>query len=91
MDELLCIRTSKFEVWETDFYNIFNNSVFNRENKGKALLNCGRYGARAEKKTKEKSFLKGRILLNVIKQWVVIRSMQSQNVNNSLKLADMIN
>lgn len=55
------------------------------------MLNCGRYGARAEKKMKEKSFLKGRILFNVIKQWVVIRSMQSQNVNNSLKLADMIN
>ena len=44
-----------------------------------------------KKKTKEESFLKGRVLFNVIKQWVVIRSMQSQNVNNSLKLTDMIN
>lgn len=91
MGELLRIRTRKFEVWEREFYNIFNNSVLNRENKGKTLLNCGRYGARVEKITKEESFLKGRILFNVIKQWVVIRSMQSQNVNNSLKLADMIN
>lgn len=91
MGELLRIRTRKFEVWEREFYNIFNNSVLNRENKGKTLLNCGRYRARVEKITKEESFLKGRILFNVIKQWVVIRSMQSQNVNNSLKLADMIN
>ena len=56
MDELLRIRTSKFEVWETDFYNIFNHSVFNRENKGKALLNCGRYGVRAEKKNEREKF-----------------------------------
>ena len=58
MDELLRIRTSKFEVWETDFYNIFNNSVFNRENKGKALLNCVRYGVKEEKKRKRKVFWK---------------------------------
>ena len=54
MDELLRIRTSKFEVWEREFYNIFSNSVFNRENKGKTLLNCGRYGARAEKKKRKR-------------------------------------